>query len=249
MEYFERLFLKDNKKKEFLNEISKSGSSNDNINFKYNLLESEIGLYNAGGSCYMASIIQILIHLEKFLKIFLRKKPNNKSTLSYIFYNFINEIVSSSSPIEIKEFSYKYHKINPKFSGRYGNNPMTFFTEFITQLNKENNNNDILNLFKGQKEIIFEGMDELNYNEDFLFYLVSLNENIYNIYDAIDDIKELEGDDQLKFKEKIIVEPEILIFNVEINNIEYNFKEILYINKTQYNLKAINRYTDFHSTA
>jgi hypothetical protein len=197
----------------------------------------------------MASIIQILIHLEKFLKIFLRKKPNNKSTLSYIFYNFINEIVSSSSPIEIKEFSYKYHKINPKFSGRYGNNPMTFFTEFITQLNKENNNNDILNLFKGQKEIIFEGMDELNYNEDFLFYLVSLNENIYNIYDAIDDIKELEGDDQLKFKEKIIVEPEILIFNVEINNIEYNFKEILYINKTQYNLKAINRYTDFHSTA
>jgi hypothetical protein len=249
MEYLERLFLKDNKKKEFLNEISKSGSSNDNINFKYNLLESEIGLYNAGGSCYMASIIQILIHLEKFLKIFLRKKPDDKSTLSYIFYNFINEIVSSRSPIEIKEFSYKYHKINPKFSGRYGNNPMTFFTEFITQLNKENNNNDILNLFKGQKEIIFEGMDELNYNEDFLFYLVSLNENIYNIYDAIDDIKELEGDDQLKFKEKIIVEPEILIFNVEINNIEYNFKEILYINKTQYNLKAINRYTDFHSTA
>jgi uncharacterized UBP type Zn finger protein len=245
--------LKDNKKKEFLNEISKSGSSNDNINFKYNLLESEIGLYNAGGSCYMASIIQILIHLEKFLKIFLRKKPNNKSTLSYIFYNFINEIVSSSSPIEIKEFSYKYHKINPKFSGRYGNNPMTFFTEFITQLNKENNNNDILNLFKGQKEIIFEGMDELNYNEDFLFYLVSLNTKKTSLYDfiygAIDDIKELEGDDQLKFKEKIIVEPEILIFNVEINNIEYNFKEILYINKTQYNLKAINRYTDFHSTA
>ena len=222
----------------------------DSLNY---LLNSKIGLYNAGGSCYMASIIQILIHLEKFLKIFLRKKTNNKSTLSYIFYNFINEIVSSSSPIEIKEFSYKYHKINPKFSGRYGNNPMTFFTEFITQLNKENNNNDILNLFKGQKEIIFEGMDELNYNEDFLFYLVSLNTKKTSLYDfiygAIDDIKELEGDDQLKFKEKIIVEPEILIFNVEINNIEYNFEEILYINKTQYNLKAINRYTDFHSTA
>jgi hypothetical protein len=201
----------------------------------------------------MASIIQILIHLDKFLKIFLRKKPDDKSTLSYIFYNFINEIVSSSSPIEIKEFSYKYHKINPKFSGRYGNNPMTFFTEFITQLNKENNNNDILNLFKGQKEIIFEGMDELNYNEDFLFYLVSLNTkktSLYDfIYDATDDTKESEGDDQLKFKEKIIVEPEILIFNVEINNIEYNFEEILVINKTQYNLKAINRYTDFHSTA
>ena len=248
MEYLEGLFWKDNKKKKFLNEISKSGSSNDDINFKYNLLNSKIGLYNAGGSCYMASIIQILIHLEKFLNIFLKKKPC-KSSLSYIFYNFINEIASSKSPIEIKEFSSKYSKINSKFSGRYGNNPMTFFTEFITQLNKENNNNDILKLFKGQKEIIFEGMDELNYNEDFLFYLVSLNENIYSIYDAIDDIKELEGDDQLKFKEKIIVEPEILIFNVEINNIEYNFKEILYINKTKYNLKAINRYTDFHSTA
>lgn len=221
----------------------------DSLNRLTYLLNSKIGLYNAGGSCYMASIIQILIHLEKFLNIFLRKEPCNTSSLSYIFYNFINEIASSKSPIEIKEFSSKYSKINPKFSGRYGNNPMTFFTEFITQLNKENNNNDILKLFKGQKEIIFEGMDELNYNEDFLFYLVSLNENIYSIYDAIDDIKELEGDDQLKFKEKIIVEPEILIFNVEINNIGYNFEEILYINNSKYNLKAINRYTDFHSTA
>lgn len=223
----------------------------DSLNRLTYLLNSKIGLYNAGGSCYMASIIQILIHLEKFLNIFLRKEPCNTSSLSYIFYNFINEIASSKSPIEIKEFSSKYSKINPKFSGRYGNNPMTFFTEFITQLNKENNNNDILKLFKGQKEIIFEGMDELNYNEDFLFYLVSLNEEKTSLYDFIfdNDEKELEGDDQLKFKEKIIVEPEILIFNVEINNIEYNFKEILYINKTKYNLKAINRYTDFHSTA
>ena len=223
----------------------------DSLNRLTYLLNSKIGLYNAGGSCYMASIIQILIHLEKFLNIFLKKKPC-KSSLSYIFYNFINEIASSKSPIEIKEFSSKYSKINSKFSGRYGNNPMTFFTEFITQLNKENNNNDILKLFKGQKEIIFEGMDELNYNEDFLFYLVSLNEEKTSLYNFIydNDEKELEGDDQLKFKEKIIVEPEILIFNVEINNIEYKFEDTIYINnKTKYNLKAINRYTDFHSTA
>lgn len=30
------------------------------------LLNSKIGLINAGGSCYMVSIIQILIHSKKF---------------------------------------------------------------------------------------------------------------------------------------------------------------------------------------
>lgn len=38
------------------------------------LLKSKIGLYNAGGSCYMSSIIQILIHSKQFLNEFLISK-------------------------------------------------------------------------------------------------------------------------------------------------------------------------------
>ena len=43
---------------------------------KDKIIKSKIGLNNAGESCYMASIIQILIHLEKFR--FARKKLYEK---------------------------------------------------------------------------------------------------------------------------------------------------------------------------
>ena len=38
------------------------------------ITDSKIGFYNEGGSCYMASIIQILIHLRNFIEIFKKKK-------------------------------------------------------------------------------------------------------------------------------------------------------------------------------
>lgn len=59
---YELVILKDseNRKKKFIN------------NFSY-LYESKIGFYNAGGSCYMDSIIQILIHLKSFVEKFRKK--------------------------------------------------------------------------------------------------------------------------------------------------------------------------------
>ena len=44
---------------------------------KEKLYKSKIGLFNAGGSCYMSSIIQILIHLEKFLDYFKKSKESS----------------------------------------------------------------------------------------------------------------------------------------------------------------------------
>ena len=44
---------------------------------KEKLNKSKIGLFNAGGSCYMSSIIQILIHLEKFLDYFKKSKESS----------------------------------------------------------------------------------------------------------------------------------------------------------------------------
>jgi len=154
----------------------------DYKNLLFKLIESETGLYNAGGSCYMASIIQILIHLKKKIDIFLQKKFRNNSPLSNLFYNFIEKIVNSKIySIEIKNFAKEYNKINSKFSGKHGNNPMTFFNEFIKKLNEENKeNNSILNLFLGKKYINFNGMEDLNYSEDFIFYLIALDKkNIF----------------------------------------------------------------------
>ena len=218
---------------------------------KNELLKSKIGFYNAGGSCYMASIIQILIHSKEFLDTFLEKKINNKNSLSYLLYKFIEKIANSNDSIEIEYFAEQYNKINYKFNGRRGNNPMTFFTEFIKQLDKEGIK--VSNIFTGQKHIEFIGMSELDYDENFIFYLAYLDKSHQLLYDVLYEEKEFEDDgnnrNNLKLKEIIVKRPKILIINVEIEDIEYKFEEKLYIEEEEYNLKAINRYTDFHSTA
>ena len=213
------------------------------------LSKSQIGLYNAGGSCYMASIIQILIHLEIFLNEFLKIKYEYQKPLSYLFLNFIKEIANSKvNAIEIKRFAKEYNHINSKFDGKKGNNPMTFFNEFIKKLGEENNGK-IVNLFTGKKYIKLLGMSELDYEEDFIFYLITLDEKTRYIMDALCQEKEFEDDKNMKLREEIKIKPEILVINLEIENIEYNLETLIYIDKIKYQLKAINRYNNLHSTA
>ena len=216
---------------------------------KQKLLNSQLGFYNAGGSCYMASIIQILIHLDKFLNEFLKNKYECTKPLSYLFFNFIKEIADSKvNAIEIKRFAKEYNQINNKFDGKKGNNPMTFFNEFIKKLGEENNGK-IVNLFAGKKYIKFIGMSELDYEEDFIFYLISLDEKTRYIMDAIYQEKEFEDDEDMKLKEEIKIKPGILVINLEIENIEYDIEQELMIDDIRYELKAINSYNDYHSTA
>ena len=61
--------------------------------------------------------------------------------------------------------------------------------------------------------------------------------------------KIFEGDESMIFTEQVILKPEILIINLEVEDINYEFEEIIYLDDDKYILKAINRYTDFHSTA
>jgi len=232
-------------------------SNNANMDTKdiiKKLLESKIGLINAGGSCYMASVIQILIHSKQFLEQFYNNKTfNNSKPLSYLFKNFIEKIANFVGSREystyIKYFANEYNKINNKFTGEKGNNPMTFFTEFIKKLSEETNDN-ILNLFMGKRYIKFEGMSDLNYKEDFIFLLMVLNKKIKFIQDAIYEDKEIENNNNLKIIEEIIVKPNILIINLEFDDyIQYKIENWIKVYNTNYQLKAINRYNDYHSTA
>ena len=217
------------------------------------LLQSGIRLYNAGGSCYMASIIQILIHSKKFLDIFLNKEIKDKNSLSNLFYNFINNIAISKSYKEIKKYEKNFNnKFIYKFKSNHVNDPMTFFNEFIKQIAEESNKN-ILNLFKGKKSIIFDGMPDLNYDEDFIFELVLLDKNHRTLNGIIYKEKTME-DNITKIIEKIIYKPEILIINLEIEGIEYDFEEQIYLeenkdNYLEYNLKSIIRFTENKSIA
>jgi len=217
-----------------------------------NLLESKIGLINAGGSCYMASIIQILIHSRLFLEQFYNNKKNNNNYLSEQFLNFIQNIarsVDSNNSIQIKDFANKYNKLNNKFRGDKGNNPMTFFTDFIKKLSEETNEN-ILKLFMGKRYIKFEGMSDLNYEENFIFFLAVLNENKNILCESIFEQKEFEDNKNLKLIEEIIVKPEILIINLEFDDyIQYSIENWINVYNINYELKSINRYNDFHSTA
>lgn len=240
-----------NKKAGIRNYYLKKHETNETIN-KSVLLNSTIGLRNAGGSCYMASIVQILIHLEKFLDYFNIYKNTNE--LCKYFYKFLKDVESAESSnkkydrvIEIKPLSNRYHNINSKFKGTKGNNPMTFFIEFINDLNK-----DILSLFKGKKQIQFNGNKRIE-EEDFIFYMITLDEENAHINEQLvnDNTKEFENIKDCTITEKIKKCPEILIINLEIDNIPYEGEDILMLLEPEmnYRLKAINKYDNVHSIA
>ena len=82
----------------------------------------------------MASIIQILIYLDKFVNEFFKQRNNVQNTLSYLLFNFIGKIVNSQNVvIKINNFA-KENNNNYKFSRKKGNNPMASFNEFIKKL-------------------------------------------------------------------------------------------------------------------
>ena len=200
-----------NNRRIFINTLANKAQPKDMIEI---LLNSQKGFYNAGNSCYMASIIQILIHLDKFVNEFFKQRNNYPNTLSYILFNFLQIIVNSQNDaIKINYFSENFNKINSKFSGKKGNNPMTFFNEFIKKLGKENNGK-LEDLFTGKKKIKFEGIsdgDHEEYEENFIFYLINLDEKNKYIIDALYQEKEFEDDKNIKSIEKIKVILDIFI--------------------------------------
>ena len=150
------------------------------------------------------------------------------------------------------------NSINHKFKGTEGNNPMTFFNEFISDLNK-----NILSLFEGKKEVKLIGNNE-NKNiiekteENFIFYLITLDNNNKDIHsyfaNNLNSAKEFENEKDEKIIEKIIKFPEILVINLELEIDNYEPEEKIWIQKGEkdfvgYKLKAINKYSDAHSIA
>ena len=230
---------------------------------KDKIIKSKIGLNNAGESCYMASIIQILIHLEKFLDSL--EKNYTKNQLYPEFYKFLKKLdvkkpktCYNYNYIEIQDIANVYHSINHKFKGTEGNNPMTFFNEFISDLNKK-----ILSLFEGKKVVQLIGNNENNKiiettEENFIFYLITLDNNNKDIHsyfaNNLNSAKEFENEKDEKIIEQITKFPEILVINLELEIDNYKPEEKIWIQKGEkdfvgYNLKAINKYSDAHSIA
>ena len=233
---------------------------------KDKIIKSKIGFNNAGESCYMASIIQILIHLEKFLDSL--EKNYTKNKLYQEFCKFLKKLEVKKPKtyynydyIEIQDIANVYHSINHKFKGTEGNNPMTFFNEFISDLNK-----NILSLFEGKKEVLIRNNENKKIiektEENFIFYLITLDNNNKNIDSYFDNnlnsAKEFENEKDEQIIEQITKFPEILVINLELEIDDYEPDEIISIKKKDeknqkeyvvYSLKAINKYSDAHSIA
>ena len=231
-----------NKKEQKIEQVS-TNSTKNNIE---RLMNSQIGFYNAGGSCYMASIIQVLVHSKIFLEQFFSKEYKDKKTLASKFNDLLELIRDSKDNIRIEHFANELNNINSKFNGYQGNNTLNFYTEFIKELSKENN--EVFEIFKGRKCIKFDGMSELNYEDDFLFLMITLDKNNNNINKALFAKREFEDDGTLKLSEELIIKPKILLINISHEDIDYKFEEKIKFDDTEYQLIAINRYSIYHST-
>ena len=215
---------------------------------KNQLLKSKIGLENPKATYYMASILQAFIHTDLFLDKFLEN--NNDRGLSQLLYNLFIKISSSNNSYSIKSFAESLNKIDNRYNYKKGNNPILFITNILENLDEENSNN-IISLFKGKKACECEKHKEYNYEEDFLIYLIQINEDsnisinkLLTIKTRIDMGNEIDI-----MTESIIKAPPILIINID--ELDYRGIQIeheIKVCNSKYYLYAINSYTDIHST-
>ena len=199
-------------------------------------------------TCYMASILQAFIHTDLFLDKFLEN--NNDRGLSQLLYNLFIKISSSNNSYSIKSFAESLNKIDNRYNYKKGNNPILFITNLLEHLDEENPNN-IISLFKGKKACKCEKYKEYNYEEDFLIYLIQINEDSNISINKLLTIKtKIDMDNEIDIMtESIIKAPPILIINID--ELDYRGIQIeheIKVCNSKYYLYAINSYTDFHST-
>ena len=228
-----------------------SSELNNQQELKKKLLESRVGLENPSSTIYMASILQAFIHSDIFLQKFF-DNYNKNGKVSQILYNLFMKIslakVNSSIPLE--EFANSLNKIDKKYNPKKGNNPILFITDFLEHLDQENKNS-IKPLFSGVKQTKFKKYKEYNQIEDFLIYLISIDENknvnCFNELLTNKTIIDFENEIDL-MEENIIKVSSILIINVDdLDKRGFKIEHRINICKNEFDLYAINSYTDYHS--
>lgn len=231
-----------------------SNEKNETKQLKKHLLESKVGLENQGATCYMASILQVLIHTDIFLKTFYENYKNTGG-VSKILYNLFNKIVSSKNQrkksISLEEFVNELNRIDPRYNPKRGNNPILFFTHFIEHLDKENNHS-IKSLFSGKKIYKYKKYENFNEIEDFLIYIIQINDktNVNGLTQLINLTSILDMDNDFDIMEESIIESSsILIINIDgVDSRGFKIEHKIQILDNQYELYAINSYNDYHST-
>ena len=138
--------------------------------------EKQIGFINIGNTCYINSIIQILIHNKEFTIEFINyvdKIRNNQLSISYKLLNIYEMILKSAESnkksIDINDFVHHFKLIHSNFSNNEQQDALEFFRVFSEDISNELNN--VKKRFMYQKE--------LKYSDDKNKKLMNLEYNNY----------------------------------------------------------------------
>ena len=144
------------------------------------MYKSTFGIINIGLTCYINSVIQVLIHTSSFLEKFLEKfqtiKKNHNST-SYYFYKMLCEINNNDNlnVIDISNFIIIFKNIHPTFSGINQFDATEFLRvllEDITILENDNKKNQLL-LSKEYKENFYDNESSI-ISKNFYSQMISI---------------------------------------------------------------------------
>ena len=109
------------------------------------IINSTIGIYNIGNTCYINSVIQILLHCQIFLKKFYNEKNtyyNNPFSVSLKLFNIAEYMNNNSREkdniIDISSFIYLFKLKHPIF-GNLQNDAQEFCRILLEDLSKELN--------------------------------------------------------------------------------------------------------------
>ena len=141
---------------------------NKNIDKQFKKLDfnkiynTTFGIINIGLTCYINSVIQILIHTYTFLENFKDKVhiiEKNNNTTSYYFYKMLSEIHknNNSNVIDISEFINFFKNIHPNFGGINQFDSSEFLRVLLEDINAELNEAS-----KGINHILLENDNNKN---------------------------------------------------------------------------------------
>ena len=145
--------------KDNLNQLIANNSEEQNINIPpqpikvilnesdfNNIIYKEIGIINLGNTCFINSILQILIHCPNFIhKFFEKKKLINKedTPISHYFYEvcyaMVDTINTNLNYVDITDFKTAFGEKHPSFKGYVQNDSQEFCRVLLEDINTELN--------------------------------------------------------------------------------------------------------------
>lgn len=142
------------------------------------------GIINMGNTCYMNSVLQLLINCNSFIKT-IKKNSNNDNNIK-IFYEFIEDYFTkktSVKPLKLK----KVIENNIDFFNNYSqHDSFEFIVLFLDFLNSKCNN-EISNIFNIKTNInikckIINCNNESVHDEDNMYLMLPLKSNLDDSY-------------------------------------------------------------------